>query len=293
MTEYNKDHDLIDELVNWIEVHLDTAPRIDMVSLKSGYSKWHLQRKFRDMTGINIATYMRNRRLAKCAIALKTSHESIIDIATQYSFDSQQTFTRAFKKRFATTPLQYRLSPDWQFDLLTPRFSFNDSFNLDVECVNLPEMHLKRLRNDVTLVDKSIEGNSRPNYQAIRDQMMCEVFSKTDVRKSPIITVMTGDTQNGEQNSLRYMLAENASTGLHDSGQHLSVAGGEFVSIRFSGTVNESHKLTRYLFDEVLPELRKKITASQEIEQINFDDEIFTSRWAQSKINYHYLLSVN
>ncbi|WP_311916700.1 AraC family transcriptional regulator, partial [Acinetobacter baumannii] len=34
-------------------------------------------------------------------------------IALQYRFDSQQTFTRAFKKQFSLTPALYRRSPDW------------------------------------------------------------------------------------------------------------------------------------------------------------------------------------
>lgn len=70
---------------------------LDNVAAKAGYSKWHLQRMFKDITGNAIGAYIRARRLSKAAVALRLTGRPILDIALQYRFDSQQTFTRAFK----------------------------------------------------------------------------------------------------------------------------------------------------------------------------------------------------
>ncbi|MDU6411402.1 MAG: helix-turn-helix domain-containing protein [Yersiniaceae bacterium] len=292
MTEYNKDRALIDELIHWIEEHLDTAPRIETVSQKSGYSKWHLQRKFTALTGMNIATYMRNRRLSKAAIALKTSDDSIIDIATHYSFDSQQTFTRTFKKRFGITPHQYRISDDWHVDLLTPHFRFEEPFTLNIECINVPSLQLKRLRDDVTLFDRRSAPESKSHFLAMRDQLMCDAFRRAPVRSSPIFSIMSGKNEAQEGKSVRYTLAESASGSTHDT-QRVIVDGGCFMSIKFSGTMMETHQLTSFLFDNVLPELRKKVGASHEIEQIQLDPAAHNGKWGQSQVDYHYMLSLN
>ena len=42
---------IIHDLLDWIETHLDQPLLLDNVAAKSGYSKWHLQRMFRSTTG--------------------------------------------------------------------------------------------------------------------------------------------------------------------------------------------------------------------------------------------------
>lgn len=89
--------DIIHDLLNWLEGHLDHPLTLDNVAAKAGYSKWHLQRMFKDVTGQAIGAYIRARRLSNAAAALRLTSRPILDIALQYRFDSQQTFTRAFK----------------------------------------------------------------------------------------------------------------------------------------------------------------------------------------------------
>ena len=91
---------IIRDLLIWLEGHLDHPLSLDNVAAKAGYSKWHLQRMFKDVTGHAIGAYIRARRLSKSAVALRLTARPILDIALQYRFDSQQTFTRAFKKQF-------------------------------------------------------------------------------------------------------------------------------------------------------------------------------------------------
>lgn len=52
---------------------------------------------FKEVTGQAIGSYIRSRRLSRAAVALRLTSRPILDIALQYRFDSQQTFTRAFK----------------------------------------------------------------------------------------------------------------------------------------------------------------------------------------------------
>ena len=42
---------IIRDLLSWLEGHLDQPLSLDNVAAKAGYSKWHLQRMFKDVTG--------------------------------------------------------------------------------------------------------------------------------------------------------------------------------------------------------------------------------------------------
>ncbi len=99
---------IIQDLMDWLENNLDKSLSLDRVAAKSGYSKWHLQRMFRNVTGDALGTYIRTRRLSRAASELRLKDHSILDIALQSGFDSQQSFSRAFKRQFSQTPGAYR-----------------------------------------------------------------------------------------------------------------------------------------------------------------------------------------
>nr|WP_318383782.1 helix-turn-helix domain-containing protein [uncultured Enterobacter sp.] len=101
---------VINEILEWIESNINRPLHIDDIARHAGYSKWHLQRLFYNYKGEPIATYVRNRKLDLAARDLVSSSASVIDISTKYGFESQQSFTRLFKKTFNKPPLAYRKS---------------------------------------------------------------------------------------------------------------------------------------------------------------------------------------
>ncbi|MCZ4060238.1 helix-turn-helix domain-containing protein [Pantoea sp. LMR881] len=102
----------INDLVDWIEANLTDDLNIDLITLKSGYSKWHMQRMFKEITGQTLAAYTRKRRLTMSAMALRLTRMPLIDIAVRFGFDNQQNFTRVFKNHFSVTPGAFRRIPD-------------------------------------------------------------------------------------------------------------------------------------------------------------------------------------
>lgn len=100
--------DIISTLTDWIDNNLEKTLSIDEVAAKSGYSKWHLQRMFRSVTKQTLGGYIRERRLTLAAEALRLTQRPVFDIAMQYGYDSQQTFSRVFRRQFSQTPTAYR-----------------------------------------------------------------------------------------------------------------------------------------------------------------------------------------
>ncbi|GAB2952532.1 helix-turn-helix domain-containing protein [Hafnia psychrotolerans] len=96
----------------WIEDNFDQTLTIAVIAEYCGYSQWHLQKIFKRETGCAIGEYIRNRKLTIIAQRLKDSDESIIYLAERYGFDSQQAFTRTFKKYFSISPYKYRMTSE-------------------------------------------------------------------------------------------------------------------------------------------------------------------------------------
>lgn len=101
---------IIHDLLDWIETHLDQPLLLDNVAAKSGYSKWHLQRMFRSTTGHALGSYIRERRLSQAAQALRSTPRPILDIALQYHFDSQPSF-RAPSRNSSARPRRCIAAP--------------------------------------------------------------------------------------------------------------------------------------------------------------------------------------
>jgi AraC-like DNA-binding protein len=63
---------------------------------------------FADELGMGVSTYVRERRLKKAKELLKTTNDSISDIALSVGFSDYNYFTRVFKKQFGMSPYAYR-----------------------------------------------------------------------------------------------------------------------------------------------------------------------------------------
>lgn len=78
---------------------------------KSGYSEFHISKKFREVSGMQLRDYMRSRKLAFALKELRDTDTGILDIALQYGFSSHEAFTRSFKNAYGITPSAYRKCP--------------------------------------------------------------------------------------------------------------------------------------------------------------------------------------
>ena len=73
-----------------------------------GYSRSAFDRLFIDVLGDTPARHIRSRRMLEAAWDLAHTRKRIVDIALDYQFDSQEAFTRAFRRAFDVPPAQFR-----------------------------------------------------------------------------------------------------------------------------------------------------------------------------------------
>lgn len=90
--------------IDYIESHLDSQIRLEDAAAAAGFSKYYFHRIFKQETGLSLYKYIRKRRLAQAASLLFNSRIPVLDIAVGLCFESQEAFTRAFKKRYGMPP---------------------------------------------------------------------------------------------------------------------------------------------------------------------------------------------
>lgn len=100
--------DMIQEIVEYIDAHLEECLDLDSLCKESGYSKYHLSRMFTDIAGFSIHKYIRRRRLTEAARLLIFTDRSVMEIALSAGYQTQQSFTAGFKSLFKCSPQAFR-----------------------------------------------------------------------------------------------------------------------------------------------------------------------------------------
>lgn len=94
--------------IDFVEANLEGTFALPAVSRAAGMSHWHFQRMFRALTGETLMTYVRSRRLSRASVRLLETDARILDIALGAGFESQESFTRAFRRAYGVPPGQFR-----------------------------------------------------------------------------------------------------------------------------------------------------------------------------------------
>lgn len=80
---------------------------IEKMAEEIGMSRSSLQRRIKSSTGFPPSELIRNIRLRKAALMLKSKSDSIAQISFLVGFDDPSYFTKSFKKQFGVPPSEY------------------------------------------------------------------------------------------------------------------------------------------------------------------------------------------
>lgn len=97
------------EAVRYIESRLDQKISIDEIVNVAGYSKFHFQRLFHQVTNRTLGQYIMGRKLTEAAKVIRKKKYRIIDVSYMFGFESHETFTRAFKTWFDVLPNDWKV----------------------------------------------------------------------------------------------------------------------------------------------------------------------------------------
>ncbi|MDE4811799.1 helix-turn-helix domain-containing protein [Klebsiella pneumoniae] len=129
--------DIVSDIVRWIEENKFRTLKVDEIVDRSGFSRTHINRLFKEMTNMSLGTYIRMRRLSASAVALRITNESVKTISFSFGFDSTISFIIAFKKQFGVTPGMFRERKFWPFEKMIARYDLLETIShLDYRVVD-------------------------------------------------------------------------------------------------------------------------------------------------------------
>ena len=135
--------------IDYIESNLDFDISLAEVAKEAALSQWHFQRIFKALTNETLKTYIRSRRLSNSLDKLLTTKLRIIDIAVLAGYESQESFTRAFKASFNLNPNEYRQLGDKSLFLKKLEFNAEYLKHINLKISLKPEVYCQ---NEMRLV---------------------------------------------------------------------------------------------------------------------------------------------
>jgi AraC family transcriptional regulator len=91
-----------------IQTHLDQDLSLDLLAGELQLSKFHFHQLFRRATGETPRSYVERLRLEWAAVQLRIRRVAVVDVAFECGYRNHETFSRAFRARFAVSPREYR-----------------------------------------------------------------------------------------------------------------------------------------------------------------------------------------
>jgi AraC family transcriptional regulator len=100
--------DRLQDAIEYIEERLTEDLPLSEVARRANASLYHFHRLFRAFVGESLMEYIRHRRLSCAARALVETKRPIIEVALDVGYSTPESFLRAFKAMFGTTPSSFR-----------------------------------------------------------------------------------------------------------------------------------------------------------------------------------------
>ncbi len=98
----------IERAIGFIDTHLRSSLTLQDVSKHVGLSPNHFSARFHHETGKTFSGYLREERLKKAALELRTTDSTIEKIAETAGFSARAAFDKSFLKQYGKTPAEYR-----------------------------------------------------------------------------------------------------------------------------------------------------------------------------------------
>jgi AraC family transcriptional regulator len=94
------------KVIFYIEQNYGYELTLEELASVAGFSKYHFHRIFKSIIGETLSDYIRRVRLSSTTLKLKTN-QKISHIAMNSGYETNASFSKAFKKHFGVTPTEF------------------------------------------------------------------------------------------------------------------------------------------------------------------------------------------
>jgi AraC family transcriptional regulator len=177
----------------YIEEHLTEDIDYSEVSKIAYCSEYHFRRMFSFLSGISLSEYIRRRRLTLAALDLKDRDLKIIDVAVKYSYNSADSFSRAFHSMHGILPSEAR-SENTQlkaYSQMTFQLSIKGGCEMNYRIIEKEAFKLVGFKKRVPIIFEGVNPEIAKMTELLVPEVIKELKSLSNVEPIGIISAST------------------------------------------------------------------------------------------------------
>lgn len=214
----------IDSILKYIERNIEVSSiNINTLVEYSGYSRRYLQLLFKEIIGLPIGKYIQQRRVTRAAIYLRLTNLPIDIISGRLCYDSQQTFSREFKKKSGYTPLQYRKYKVWTF-------KYQTGYRFIKSSLPFPELYYLPQRKFTGI---SLKYKGKIPYTPASSKMKWDVVQSLLLKQTSLF--ISNNTMQGSRRKNEFIINSIIWKKNETSNCEYSIEGGVYALFRYTG----------------------------------------------------------
>lgn len=241
---------LINNSIDYIENNINSNFDLEKLAYRFNISLAHYNRIFKFITGFSLKKYISFTKLTASLEEIKNSNESIINIAMNFGYDYPEVFSRAFKKQFGLSPLEYRKS--------SKEINTNKPEIINKEIVNINGV--LSLKGKYTYIDDinltGISINTNINTPGFFDKLQ-EIHNSLEASKCYHVISCLGD---GENFNIFYGYQPNTHQDLKEDSKVISP--GWYIKFKYNGDMNIIYKHLRSDIESTFKSLKIPLVLS-------------------------------
>lgn len=277
-------YERIQNAIQFIEENLTQELDIVDISSKACFSPFHFQRIFQAICGFSVKEYVRKRRLTEAANQLRQTNKTILDIALDYQYGSQEAFTRAFEAYFEVTPAKLRRAEAKidhglrKIDFMEFEGSTFREFSIDK-----PNIITRSKTNVVgyeymTTLDNEKYFHDTPSFYD--DFGRNEYYMKISDRVAPAFPygVSCNFKNDGKFSFVVGEVVGKPNIELDTGFVDLEIPGGRYAEFKVNGSVETSQNTWRYIYGKWLPSSGYERTDTPDFEIVDVCNSSFPDK---------------
>ena len=100
--------ELITKAIKYIQGNPKDNLSLESIASNAGFSLTYFDALFQKHTGYSPVEYSRVYKLTRCALELRRTEKTVLNIALEFGYQSPESFSRAFKSFYGLSPSDYR-----------------------------------------------------------------------------------------------------------------------------------------------------------------------------------------
>lgn len=142
----------LNEVIEYIENNLENNIQYEKIANILCTNEYSAKRIFSLLANVNLAEYIRNRRLSNAGFDVFKGNEKLIDISLKYQYDSVTAFSRAFEKFHGIKPSKVKSNPEKLRNYAKLQFDENikENTNMEYSIIELDEFSLYGIGYETT-----------------------------------------------------------------------------------------------------------------------------------------------